>query len=338
MYTKNQTLDWGKIAIQSNKAPESSLQVRQQVQLLTVTQKSEGQRIDNFLMRELKGVPRSRIYWLIRRGEVRINKKRCKPEVKLNLGDVVRIPPYAGNVVKDPGKVTDSLRDYLLDNIVYEQGGLLIVNKPSGLAVHGGSGIKLGLIEAVRQIKPEWQEAELAHRIDRETSGCLVIAINGEALREMHRQFKAKEVQKTYQALVYGRWPESIELVNAPLMREQLESGERLVRVHPEGKESLTRFKVLERFRDATLIEACPETGRTHQIRVHCQHVDHPIVGDARYANRAIVKDYPMLKSVKSLCLHAGELSFKSPENEQTVAVTASLGMNLTNALGLLRE
>lgn len=317
---------------------ESFLQVRQQVQHLAVTKKSEGQRIDNFLMRELKGVPRSRVYWLIRRGEVRINKKRCKPEVKLNLGDVVRIPPYAGNVVKDPGKVTESLKDYLLNNIVYESAGLLIVNKPSGLAVHGGSGIKLGLIEAIRQIKPQWREAELAHRIDRETSGVLVIATSADTLRRMQEKFKAREVHKTYQALVYGNWPDAVQLVDAPLMREQLESGERLVRVHPEGKQSVTRFKVLEKFKDATLIQASPETGRTHQIRVHCQHVGCPILGDSRYANRSLIANYPALKSVKSLCLHAAELQFESPEDGQTVTVTASLGMNLTNALGVLRE
>jgi 23S rRNA pseudouridine955/2504/2580 synthase len=317
---------------------ESFLQVRQQVQHLAITKKSEGQRIDNFLMRELKGVPRSRVYWLIRRGEVRINKKRCKPEVKLILGDIVRIPPYAGNAVKDPGKVTESLKDYLLNNILYESGGLLIVNKPSGLAVHGGSGIKIGLIEAIRQIKLQWSEAELAHRIDRETSGCLVIATDGESLRQMQQQFKAREVQKTYQALVYGNWPELVALVDAPLMREQLESGERLVRVHPEGKESVTRFKVLEKFRDATFIQASPETGRTHQIRVHCQHMGCPILGDSRYSHRAILKQYPALKSIKALCLHAAELRFKSPENGQTVTVAASLGMNLTNALGVLRE
>ncbi len=338
MYTKNECLDWAKTHGARNKTVESFLQVMQQVQYLTVTKASEGQRIDNFLMRELKGVPRSRVYWLLRRGEVRINKKRCKPEVKLNLGDIVRIPPYAGNAVKDPGKVTQSLKDYLLNNVIYEKAGLLIINKPSGLAVHGGSGIKLGLIEAVRQIKPQWQGAELAHRIDRETSGCLVIATEVETLRQMHQQFKSKQVQKTYQALVYGSWPETVQLVDAPLMREQLESGERLVRIHPEGKEALTRFRVLEKFKLATLIEACPETGRTHQIRVHCQHVGCPILGDIRYANRSILREYPSLKSVKSLCLHAAELRFKSPENGETVEVRASLGMNLTNALGRLRE
>ena len=289
-------------------------------------------------MRELKGVPRSRVYWLLRRGEVRINKKRCKPEVKLNLGDIVRIPPYAGNAVKDPGKVTESLKDYLLNNILYESAGLLVINKPSGLAVHGGSGIKLGLIEAVRQIKPAWKEAELVHRIDRETSGCLVIAIDGKTLRHMQQQFKSKEIQKTYQALVYGKWPRSIHVVDQPLMREQLESGERLVRIHPEGKESVTGFTVLEEFKDASFIEARPETGRTHQIRVHCQHVGCPILGDARYTSRALLKEYPALKSVKSLCLHAAELRFKSPDTGETVVVKASLGMNLINALGLLRE
>ncbi len=313
-------------------------QVTQQVQYIAVTKKSEGQRIDNYLMRELKGVPRSRIYWLLRRGEVRVNKKRCKPEFKLSLGDVVRIPPYAGAAIKDPGKISDTLKEFLLANILYESTGMLVVNKPSGLAVHGGSGIKLGLIEALRQIKPQWKDAELAHRIDRETSGCLAIALDAESLRDLHGQFKMKQVSKTYQALVYGPWPLAIDKVDEPLLREQLDSGERLVRIHPEGKESVTWFRVLESFADATLIEARPETGRTHQIRVHCQSVGCPIVGDSRYGSREIINQHPLLKPQKSLCLHAAVLRFKSPQNGEMVEVNAEAGLNLSNALSLLRE
>lgn len=312
--------------------------IGEQVQFVEVSSRHEGQRVDNFLMRELKGVPRSRVYRIIRKGEVRINKKRCKPETKLILGDIVRIPPYTGSSVKEPGKITSALKDYLLDSILFEDEEVLVVNKPSGLSVHGGSGIKLGLIEALRQIKPEWAQVELAHRIDRETSGCLIIAKTVVALRALHLDFKERRVGKTYQALVYGRWPEEITRVEAKLLRTQLDSGERLVKVDDNGKEADTAFKILKAYRGATLIEAKPATGRTHQIRVHCLHIGHPIVGDDRYAQRKITERYPVLSKAKALCLHAARIEFQLPDSGKTVSLTADIGLNLQVALGLLEE
>ncbi|MFK7862852.1 MAG: RluA family pseudouridine synthase [Pseudohongiellaceae bacterium] len=311
----------------------------EQVRFVEISPRHEGQRIDNFLVRELKGVPKSRVYRLIRKGEVRINKKRCKPDTKLLLGDLVRIPPYSGASVKEPGTVTPGLSEYLQANILYQDDELLVVNKPSGLAVHGGSGIKLGLIEALRQIRPDWKDAELAHRLDRETSGCLVIAKTGNALRFLHEEFKLRKVSKTYHALVYGGWPTHINQVEAKLHRKQLDSGERLVKVDEViGKEAITRFRVLTRLSEATLIEAKPETGRTHQIRVHCQSAGHPIVGDDRYSDKRVIKHHKVLKDAKSLCLHAAEITFRKPKSGEYLTVKADLGQNLRHALTLLQE
>lgn len=312
--------------------------IGEQVQFIEVSSRHEGQRIDNFLMREMKGVPKSRVYRIIRKGEVRINKKRCKPETKLVLGDMVRIPPYSGASVKEPGKITAALKDFLLDNILYEDEEVLVINKPSGLAVHGGSGIKLGLIEALRQIKPKWAQVELAHRLDRETSGCLIVAKTAIALRALHLDFKERRVLKTYHALVYGKWPKEITKIEAKLFRKQLDSGERLVRVDEGGKEASTGFKVLEQFRSATLIEASPKTGRTHQIRVHCQYAGHPIVGDDRYAEREIKEHYPQLNKAKALCLHAAQIEFTLPNSGKTLVLTADIGQNLQVALSLVAE
>jgi|TARA_B110000879_G_scaffold21558_1_gene27522 23S rRNA pseudouridine955/2504/2580 synthase len=317
---------------------ENFLSIGEQVQFVEVTSRHEGQRVDNFLMRELKGVPRSRVYRLIRKGEVRINKKRCKPETKLILGDMVRIPPYSGASTKEPGKITPALKDYLLENILFEDDEVLVINKPSGLSVHGGSGIKLGLIEALRQIKPEWAQIELAHRIDRETSGCLIVAKTVFALRALHLDFKERRVGKTYQALVYGRWPEEITRIQAKLLRKQLDSGERLVKVDEEGKDADTVFRVLKKLHGATLIEAKPATGRTHQIRVHCQHAGYPIVGDDRYAQRKVKDQFPQLSKAKALCLHAARIEFQLPKSGETVVLTADIGLNLQVALALITE
>lgn len=292
----------------------------EKVQLVRVLQPQEGQRLDNFLMRRLKGVPRSRIYWLIRRGEVRVNKKRCKPERKLEIGDEVRIPPYAGGPEQKPGKPTPALQQLLLNNILYEDEHLLVINKPAGLSVHGGSGVRLGLIEALRQTGADWGGLELAHRLDRETSGCLVIAKNSIFLKNIQADLKEKNVEKTYLALVHGSWPDTVLEIDAPLLKNELSAGERIVRVAREGKLSLTRFRVLQRYQNATLLEVRPATGRTHQIRVHCQYAGHPIIGDDKYGEKS---PNQTLNRVKSLCLHASSIRFRAPHLPQLLEVTA---------------
>lgn len=305
------------------------------VQFIRVEDLQQGQRLDNFLFKLLKGVPRSRIYRFIRRGEVRINKKRCKPEYKLQRGDLVRIPPHQAADLSVPPAPSQNLSQLLQDCVLLEDDALLLINKPPGLAVHGGSGIRLGLIEAVRQIKPQWQQAELAHRLDRDTSGCLVLCKNMSYLKGLQEQLKNKSVDKRYRALVFGQWPESRVEVTAPLSRDILQSGERIVRVDSKGKASLTRFEVLRRFADCTLLEARPETGRTHQIRVHCQHSGHSIVGDSKYHNATGGK-FGALGDYKHLCLHAASIAFTSPLSGKPVSATAPLPDHLQNLIEAL--
>lgn len=305
------------------------------VQLVEVSPEHAGQRIDNFLMRELKGVPRTHVYRIIRRGDVRIDKKRCKPERKLKAGELVRVPPYSGADVSVPAKLSDSLRAHLLELIIAETDNFIVINKPSGMPVHGGSGIRLGLIEAVRQISPELRLAELAHRLDRETSGCLLIAKNASFLKFAQDQFRSKTVNKEYLALVHGRWPDDIDHVDAKLLKDALGASERIVRVREEGRPALTRFKVERRYERATLMRALPETGRTHQIRVHCQFAGHPIVGDTKYTPRS---DSQGLISAPSLCLHAQVLAFDTAPDGDRVQYYAELDSQFAELLSNLEN
>ena len=307
--------------------------ISEEVQLLRVLEPQVGQRLDNFLIRRMKGVPKSRIYRLIRRGEVRVNKKRSKPEQKLVLGDQVRIPPYKGSSSPEPGKPSSDLQKFLLDSILYEDEQLLVLNKPAGLAVHAGSGIRLGLIEALRQCKPEWTELELAHRLDRATSGCLLVAKKAKFLKHIQRELKARNVEKNYLALVHGNWPASLVEVDAPLQKDAVGENERVVRVRESGKPSLTGFSIRQRYSGATLIEAMPKTGRTHQIRVHCQYAGHGIVGDPKYTTKVAHGD---LSEVKNLCLHAWKIKFSVPDSAKFIEVEAPLDSHLDSLLARL--
>lgn len=294
-----------------------------------------GQRVDNFLIRRLKGVPKSRIYRIVRRGEVRINKKRCKPEQKLALGDVVRIPPYTGASSSKPGKPSPALQKFLLDSILYEDEQLLVINKPAGLAVHAGSGIQMGVIEAIRQCKPEWGELELAHRLDRATSGCLIICKSAQFLKHIQSELKNRNVQKNYLALVHGKWPETLIEIDAPLEKDAVGDGERIVRVRDSGKPSLTRFSISQRYKGATLLEVMPETGRTHQIRVHCQFAGHGIVGDQKYTSKVTKGE---LSAIKNLCLHAWKIKFSVPNSSSFISVKAPMDNHLESLLAHLQN
>ena len=300
------------------------MSTRSEVQFVRIEPAQHGQRVDNFLFRYLKGIPHSRIYRLIRRGEVRINKKRCRPDSRLDVGDLIRIPPHEPAQTDTPPKPGAGLRDLIRRSVLYEDANLLIINKPAGVAVHGGSGIHLGLIEAVRQVNAGWQHAELVHRLDRNTSGCLLLCKTLDALRDLQAQLKNRTVQKDYLALVFGQWPEDLLQVSASLKKITLSSGEQLVRVDAAGKKSLTRFRVRKRFQHATLVLAAPDTGRTHQIRVHCQSAGHSIMGDAKY--RAGYEKAPKsLTRIRHLCLHAQHISFQNPANGSTVMADAPL-------------
>lgn len=296
-----------------------------------------GQRIDNFLLNRLKGVPKSRIYRLLRKGEVRVNKGRIKPEYRLLAGDQIRLPPIRVSERDAPPLPGEGLRASLLSNIVYQNEHFLVLNKPSGLAVHGGSGVNLGAIEALRGLWPEQKHLELVHRLDRDTSGCLLIAKKRSALRALQAQMRETSMTKRYRVLVVGTWPKGLTRVDAPLRKNTLSSGERMVRADKEGKSAVTHFKVLESYRGFTLLEATLETGRTHQIRVHCQLMGHPVAGDPKYGDKEAEQSLKAL-GLKRLFLHAGQLGFRNPADDTALVCEAPLPEGLQSVLGRLRE
>lgn len=284
------------------------------VQMLEVSPELAGQRIDNFLRNQLKGVPKTLIYRILRKGEVRVNKGRIKPEYKLQAGDLVRVPPLRLAERDEPVPLAQSLLERLEASIIYEDKALIVLNKPAGIAVHGGSGLSYGVIEALRQLRPDAKELELVHRLDRDTSGLLMVAKKRSMLRHLHQALRGDGVDKRYMALVRGRWESGRKQVSAPLLKNTLRSGERMVEVTDEGKEALTLFKVLRRFGDfATLVEARPITGRTHQIRVHALHAGHAIAGDSKYGDEDFSRELRELGG-KRLFLHAYELKVPLPE------------------------
>lgn len=255
------------------------------VQYVEIDASREGQRLDNYLFGLLKNVPKSRVYRMLRSGEVRVNKRRAKQTTRLAEGDIVRIPPVRYSLPTQTAQLGKGMRDTLASAVIYEDADVLMLNKPAGLPVHGGSGVALGLVEALRVLKPEYSKLELVHRLDKDTSGCLLLAKRRSALVPLQAQFRERTVEKRYVCLVHGQWPKHLRHINAPLLRDELPSGERFVRVAEAGKAASTDFKILQRFDDYTLIEAHPKTGRTHQIRVHCLHSGHPIAGDTKYCS-----------------------------------------------------
>lgn len=307
------------------------------VQMVEITDAHEGQRIDNFLIKTLKGVPKSRIYRILRKGEVRVNKGRVKAEYRLGVGDTVRIPPIRISDQAIKLGVSKRLNKLLTASILFEDDRLLVINKPSGLAVHGGSGINQGLIEALREMRPDERFLELVHRLDRDTSGCVMIAKKRSMLRYLHAQLRTGTIDKRYLALVEGRWPNRLKLVNAPLMKNNLRSGERMVNVDPEGKKSLTEFSVVERYDQCTLVEAKPITGRTHQIRVHALHAGHPLLGDDKYGNQAVYQRFKS-KGLQRLFLHAASLQVPMPEDEKPLLFSAELSPELQSVINTLKE
>jgi 23S rRNA pseudouridine955/2504/2580 synthase len=303
------------------------------VQIFEVSGETDGQRVDNFLSSRLKGVPRSHVYRLIRKGEIRVNKKRIKPDTRLHTGDMVRVAPLRMTETEAPLAPSAALSELLRRSILFETDAVMVLNKPQGLAVHTGSGLKTGLIEALRQIYPEHPHLELVHRIDKETSGCILVSKNSHTLKHLQSQIKEKSLRKTYLALVHGAWPERLDRIDAPLHKESVERGSGIVTVDPEGKSALTQFAIVERFIGATLIQAMPITGRTHQIRVHCQFAGHPIVGDSKYTSQA----RNALASVKNLCLHAAILEFTLPGSRKHYRVEAPMGNNMVAVLSRLQ-
>ena len=250
------------------------------------------QRLDNFLFKRLSDVPRTRIYRIIRKGEVRVNKKRCKPEYKLQLGDLVRIPPMLVESDKaDPAEPPPRLLDELKRAVLYQNAHLIVVDKPAKLAVHAGSNIRFGIIDAMRRMYPD-EDIELVHRLDRDTSGCLLFARHRQALLALQAMLRDNRLGKRYCALVRGRWPEAMREVSLPLRKYHLPNGERRVCVADDGKAALSRFSVLEAGERYSIIRVELVTGRTHQIRVHCQSQGHEIAGDDKYGHAAFNRNW----------------------------------------------
>jgi len=319
------------VSSSSNKVPK--------VQKVVISQEFAGQRIDNFLITYLKGVPKTRIYRIIRKGEVRINQGRTKPDYRLIAGDLLRIPPIRQGEKKSAMNFSGNLETahHILDQVLYEDDGLIVINKPAGVAVHGGSGVSFGIIEALRHVKGNVNKnLELIHRLDRDTSGCLMIAKRRSTLKAIHEMLRIGEVEKVYWALVKGDWRGN-PVVNAPLKKNLLSSGERIVKVAIDGQPSLTEFRVLNHYSSMTLVEAKPKTGRTHQIRVHAAYAGCPIVGDPKYGDNAFNREMKAA-GFKRLFLHARQIVLKLPETQKVISIEAPLDQQLQMCFSKLEK
>ncbi len=293
-----------------------------------------GQRIDNYLLKVLKNVPKSHVYRLLRSGQVRVNKGRIKPSYRLETGDRLRIPPVhqAENTEIRP---PDDLCKRLLERVLHEDEDLLVIDKPSGLAVHGGSGLKFGLIEVMRHARSDLEYLELAHRLDRATSGCLVLAKSREGLMVLHNGFREGNHEKRYLALLLGKWSGGDKSVSLALQRQQLKDGERIVVADDEGKDSVSHFKCLESWPQASYTEVVIDTGRMHQIRVHADSLGHPVAGDEKYGDR---KSQKLIREfgLRRMFLHAHNLKLQL--NNRVIEVTAELPAELDLVINKLRK
>lgn len=307
------------------------------VTILTIDSEQSGQRIDNFLIGRLKGLPKARLYRAIRKGEVRVNKKRVKPIYRLRESDQIRIPPFQVDLSPEQFIPDSKLIKFLESRILYEDNNLLVINKPAGLPVHGGSRVSIGLIEILKAIRPNVKSLELVHRLDQDTSGCLLIAKKRSVLVELHRLLTGRLVKKQYLALVKGAWKEGQRKVDAPLLKNCLSTGERIVKVNPEGKAAVTLFRPLRRFKDATLVQAFPVSGRTHQIRVHAAYIGYPIAGDEKYGCETFNQKMRKL-GLKRLFLHAASISCQMAEPEFELAICALLDDDLRHVLESLEK
>ena len=298
--------------------------------LLEVGEESDGQRIDNFLLRLAKGVPKSHIYRILRSGEVRVNKGRISAEYRVKTGDVVRMPPIRVAEKADHSAVP--AREFA---IVYEDEALIVVDKPAGTAVHGGSGVSFGVIEQIRRARPEAKFLELAHRLDRETSGLLMIGKKRTALTRLHDMFRDGGIAKRYYALVKGRWVNPVQHVKAPLHKFLTAEGERRVMVAAageEGKEAHSIVRLVARWENFSLVEVELKTGRTHQIRVHLTHLGFPLAGDDKYGDFALNKTLQKA-GLKRMFLHAAKLCFPHPLSAQAISLEAPLPPELADFL-----
>ena len=299
-------------------------QEKSEVEIVEIGAAHGGQRLDNFLFRRLAGIPRTRIYRIIRKGEVRVNGRRCKPEQKLAVGDAVRLPPLRFDAEpvrrRRPGK---ALCEQLRASVLYENTAFLVLDKPAGIAVHAGSGVDFGIIDAMRQLYPG-EALELVHRLDRDTSGCLMLARHRAALLELQTHLRHGAIGKRYRTVVMGHWPDDLREIDAPLRRYHMPNGERRVCVDASGKPALSRFSVLARGSGFSQLGVEILTGRTHQIRVHCQFAGHPVGGDDKYGDTGFNR---MLRQrgIRRLMLHAASLELPATDYTPELVVNAPL-------------
>ncbi len=298
------------------------------VRWIEIGEENAGQRLDNYLISLLKGVPKTRIYRIVRKGEVRVNKGRSDIKYRLKVNDVVRVPPIRVATRTAEVMVQPALKFSLENDILYEDDSMIVLNKPSGFAVHGGSGISSGVIEALRQLRPEQRFLELVHRLDKETSGCLLVAKKRNILKQLHELFRGDGVKKTYLALLVGQWQRKKQWVDMPLLKNISKGGERMVVVSQSGKTAETLFIRLKKYQYATLVQASPKTGRTHQIRVHAAYLGHPIAGDDRYGEDGVNREFKN-RGIRRLFLHAEQLRFEHPLTGNMMHFTAPLPQEL---------
>jgi 23S rRNA pseudouridine955/2504/2580 synthase len=310
------------------------------VQYVEVGPDDAGQRLDNFLSRQLKDVPRTHIFRLLRKGEVRVNKRRAKPDQRVVAGDSIRIPPVrhgaAAPAPGEPRPASASLQKLVLDAIIFEDADLVIFNKPSGLAVHGGSATSFGLIEALRSARPDLAGAELVHRLDRDTSGCLLVAKRRLALRDLHAQLREGRTEKRYLALLCGKWNLGTKRIELALDTNERRSGERHVAVRAHGKKAVSTFKPVQFFGNvASLMEVEIDTGKTHQIRVHAAHAGHPVAGDDKYGDR-VLNDLLRGYGLNRMFLHSLSIGFTRPGTQEPMLASAPLSPELGAVLDKL--
>ncbi len=309
---------------------------RVSVELVTISDDQAGQRIDNFLTTRLKGLPKSRLYRMLRKGEVRVNKGRIGPAYRLQAGDVVRVPPVRlSNNAGGGAEPSVAALELLAGRVVFEDKQLLVLDKPSGMAVHGGSGLSYGVIEALRASRPDCHYLELVHRLDRETSGCLLIAKRRSYLRSLHGLLRAGAMEKQYMTLVRGDWQLGKVLLEDQLSTHQRRGGERHVEVGIEGKASASRFRPLQSFSSATLMEVSLLTGRTHQIRVQAEAAGHPVAGDDKYGDPVFNRQMSRI-GLKRMFLHAHALAFEDPGSGEWRAFSAPLPKDLRDVIDRL--
>ena len=306
-------------------------EIRTPVRHLEVTAEEAGQRLDNFVQKRLGDVPRSRVYRVIRKGEVRVNGRRAGPETRLKAQDKIRLPPVRVLPADAPRRPAADLLTRIQAAVIYEDKRLLVLDKPAGVAVHGGSGVSSGVIEALRALRPD-ETLELVHRLDRDTSGCLLVARDAATLRVLHALLRTEGFEKRYLALLGGRWELGEKRIDVPLRTDTRVGGERTVRADAQGKPSISRFRPVQFFgRLATLVEVELDTGRTHQIRVHAAHAGHPVAGDAKYGDADLNAELRTL-GLARMFLHASSLSFTWPQGG-SFSVNAPLPADLATLL-----